>query len=189
MKTYRNAERTKKWIRNTFTEMMAEKKDIDKITVTELANRADISKTTFYYHYADIYSVAEEFENELIEQLSQALANFSKSENCKLPNFEYYTRGIIDFLKDNESSYRMVMSAKSPRLFVEKLKTIIVQKINEDVLPLPLSSNIKKQQVQTYFFVSACVDVVAEYFRGGFSVTLDDVTEVILEAVTKLTSN
>ncbi len=83
----------------------------------------------------------------------------------------------------------MVMGAKSTRLFVEKLKRIIVQKINEDVLPLPLSSDIKKQQVQTYFFVSACVDVVAECFKRGFSVTLDDVTEVILEAVTKLTSN
>lgn len=55
--------------------------------------------------------------------------------------------------------------------------------------PLPPASDIKKQQVQTYFFVSACVDVVAEYFKGGFSVTLDDVTEVMLEAVAKLTSN
>ncbi len=71
----------------------------------------------------------------------------------------------------------MVMSAKSPRLFVEKLKRIIIQKINEDVIPLPPASDIKKQQVQTYFFVSACVDVVAEYFKVGFSVTLDDVTK------------
>lgn len=78
MKTYRNAERTKRWIRRTFTEMMAEKRDIEKITVTELARRADISKTTFYYHYDDIYAVAEEFENELIEQLSAVLSEISR---------------------------------------------------------------------------------------------------------------
>ena len=40
MKTYRNAERTKRWIRRIFTEMMAEKRDIEKITVTELARLA-----------------------------------------------------------------------------------------------------------------------------------------------------
>lgn len=66
MKQYRNAERTKKWIRRAFIELISEKKTIDKITVNELAERADITKTTFYYHYDDIYAVAEEFENELI---------------------------------------------------------------------------------------------------------------------------
>lgn len=66
MKQYRNAERTKKWIRRAFIELISEKKTINKITVNELAERADITKTTFCYHYDDIYAVAEEFENELI---------------------------------------------------------------------------------------------------------------------------
>lgn len=52
---------------------MAEKGDIAGITVAELARRADISKTTFYYHYEDIYAVAEEFENELVAVLSAVL--------------------------------------------------------------------------------------------------------------------
>ena len=66
MKQYRNAERTEKWIRRAFIELISEKKTLNKITVNELAERADITKTTFYYHYDDIYAVAEEFENELI---------------------------------------------------------------------------------------------------------------------------
>lgn len=74
MKVYRNAARTKQWIRRALTELMAEKKDINKITVTELAQRADISKTTFYDHYEDICAVAEEFENELIDQLTDVLS-------------------------------------------------------------------------------------------------------------------
>ena len=66
MKQYRNAVRTEKWIRRAFIELISEKKTLNKITVNELAERADITKTTFYYHYDDIYAVAEEFENELI---------------------------------------------------------------------------------------------------------------------------
>ena len=88
MKPYRNAERTKKWIRRAFTELMAEKKDIEKISVTELAERADISKTTFYYHYEDIYAVAEEFENELIDALSAALKEIGKSAAAQPLNIE-----------------------------------------------------------------------------------------------------
>ena len=47
MKVYRNAARTKQWIRRALTELMAEKKDINKITVTELAQHADISRPPF----------------------------------------------------------------------------------------------------------------------------------------------
>lgn len=189
MKTYRNAERTKKWIRRAFIEMMAEKKDIEKITVTELAQHADISKTTFYYHYDDIYAVAEEFENELIEQLSSALAEFVKESSPETLDFEHYTRGIIAFLKENEESYRMVMGASSPRLFVEKLKKIIAKKIADNISHMPFTPEPEKWQVQICFLTSACVDVVAEYFRGGFSASFDTVSEVILEAVAKLTAS
>lgn len=188
MKAYRNAERTKKWIRRAFTEMMAEKKDIEKITITELAERADISKTTFYYHYEDIYAVAEEFENELIDRLSATLEEFEKEYSPGAIDFERYTRDIIAFLKKNEESYRMVMGASSPRLFVEKLKKIIAKKIIENISPLLFRGDPARWQVQACFFSGACVDAVAEYFRGGFSVSLDTVTEVIVEAVRKLTS-
>lgn len=121
MKVYRNAARTKQWIRRAFTELMAEKKDINKITVTELAQRADISKTTFYDHYEDICAVAEEFENELIDQLTDVLSQLQTVTTAEALDFGYYARGIITFLKENEESYRMVLGASTPQLFVEKL--------------------------------------------------------------------
>ena len=80
----------------------------------------------------------------------------------------------------------MVMGASSPQLFVEKLKRIIAKKITENISVFPFVSEPGKWEVQICFFTSACVDVVAEYFRGGFSVPFDTVIEVILEAVEKL---
>ena len=157
-----------------------------KITVTELSRRADISKTTFYYHYDDIYAVAEEFENELIEQLSAVLSEISRGSLSDTFDFGYYTRSIIDFLKENEAGYKMVMGASSPQLFIEKLKKIIAKKITENISYVPFDSEPEKWEVQICFFTSACVDVAAEYFRGGFSVPFDTVTEVVLEAVEKL---
>lgn len=185
-KPYRNAERTKRWIRKAFTELMAEKKDIEKITVSELAERADISKTTFYYHYEDIYAVAEEFENELIDRLSASLAEFGKESSPEAADFRLYTRGIISFLKENEESYRMVMGASSPRLFAEKLKKIIARKVTENVSHSHFTQDPRIWEVQICFLSSACVDVIIEYFRGSFSVSFDDVADVIIDAVEKL---
>lgn len=186
MKTYRNAERTRKWIRRAFREMMAEKGDIAEITVTELARRADISKTTFYYHYDDIYAVAEDYENELMEALSAALAELNRNAAARPLQFEQYAQRIIAVLKENEEDYRMVMRAASPRLFVERLKRIIARQIDENAAFLPLDPDPTRRQVQLCFLCSACVDVVVEYFYGNLSASLDTVTEVICDAIHKL---
>ncbi len=185
-KPYRNAERTKRWIRKAFTELIAEKKDIEKITVSELAERADISKTTFYYHYEDIYAVAEEFENELIDRLTESLAEFGKESSPEAADFRLYARGIISFLKENEESYRIVMGASSPRLFAEKFKKIIARKVTENVSHSHFTQDPRIWEVQICFLSSACVDVIIEYFRGSFSVSFDDVSDVIIDAVEKL---
>lgn len=46
--------KTRNLIRGTFAELLYEKKNINKITVTELVQRADINRSTFYSHY-DVY--------------------------------------------------------------------------------------------------------------------------------------
>ena len=185
-KPYRNAERTKRWIRKAFTELIAEKKDIEKITVSELAERAEISKTTFYYHYEDIYAVAEEFENKLIDHLPESLAEFGKESSPEAADFRLYARGIISFLKENEESYRIVMGASSPRLFAEKFKKIIARKVTENVSHSHFTQDPRIWEVQICFLSSACVDVIIEYSRGSFSVSFDDVADVIIDAVEKL---
>ena len=60
--------KTRRLIKNTFIKMLSEKKEISKISVSELVARADISRATFYAHFDDIYGVVEEFETELIDK-------------------------------------------------------------------------------------------------------------------------
>ena len=78
-------------------------------------------------------------------------------------DFERYTRGVIAYLKKNEESYRMVMSASSPRLFAEKLKRILAKQFMEQVPNRLFTDDPGKWQVQVSFALSACVDVITEY--------------------------
>ena len=49
-----SSKKTRNLIKNTFAEMLSEKKEINKISVTELVKRADINRGTFYTHYNDM---------------------------------------------------------------------------------------------------------------------------------------
>ncbi len=183
MKTYRNAERTRKWIRKAFTELLAEKKSIDKITVSELSARADITKTTFYYHYDDIYAVAEEFENELIAALDDMLARIEKDNPS---DYSDYIGKILSFIKENEESYRLAANASDLAIFADKLKTIFSGKITEISGGWGFSDDPGKRAVQVYFLGSACVDTIVRYLKGGLGSSLDLVGSVIAEAIDKL---
>ena len=72
-KEYRNSARTKKMIRSAFVDLIGEKKVIASISVAELAERADIAKSTFYNHYDDIYAVADEILKELLDSLDMII--------------------------------------------------------------------------------------------------------------------
>ena len=47
---YKSALKSKKLIKNAFSELL-QKKDFEKITVTEIVNRAGLNRGTFYAHY------------------------------------------------------------------------------------------------------------------------------------------
>lgn len=91
-----------KMIRAAFVELLGEKKNMETITVSELSEHADIAKSTFYNHYADVYAVAEEFEDELINKLSAVFVEIKKDQATE---YEDYVRKVIAFLKSNDELY------------------------------------------------------------------------------------
>ena len=182
-KEYRCVTRTKKMIRVAFVELLGEKKNMENITVGELAARADIAKSTFYNHYDDVYAVAEEFENELIEKLSATLDEI-KVKNAT--EYEEYIRKVIDFLKENEDVYRKAITSSDIRFFIEKLKAIISKKIFEESTVLPFSQNKAERYAQVRLLTNACVDTMVDYFKGTLNMTLDEVGELIISFLNRL---
>lgn len=70
-------QKTKAAIKKAFLELRR-KKPIEKITVTELSRLAEINKATFYLHYSDIYSLAEEIEDEVIDDILSDIQGLNK---------------------------------------------------------------------------------------------------------------
>ena len=61
--------KTRRLIKATFLELV-QTKPVQKITVTELAKRAEISKGTFYLHYLDIYDLYNQMVEETVAKIA-----------------------------------------------------------------------------------------------------------------------
>ena len=74
-KLSRKALKTKKQIKNALAELL-QTKELKDITVQEVAQKADISRTTFYNYYYDVYDIYEQLEKEVLAELGLLTLNF-----------------------------------------------------------------------------------------------------------------
>lgn len=123
-------ERTEKNIINAFLQLRSQKQ-LEKITVKELSELAEINKATFYLHYHDIYDLAEQLENEVIKSTLHGIEHpefiFSDNKN--------FTRELTDAFISNERLIRILFdgnrSSRFVSVFEKELKKLILS-VNPD---------------------------------------------------------
>ena len=95
--------KTKRAIKETFLELLKQK-DLNRITVTELASRAEINKGTFYLHYSDIYALY----NEVLLDYIGHIAGMRQFYTKMLTEPKTFVKGFFtvpDDTKDNIGRY------------------------------------------------------------------------------------
>ncbi len=181
-KEYRNSTRTRRMIRSAFVDLIDEKKLISTITVAELAERADIAKSTFYNHYEDVYAVADEMMRELIDMLNEIIDAMDADNTT---DYKVYIKRIFDFIKENQHIYSKVASSPDAVFFIDKIKHIITTRVLSNVKSPYLSKNKAVRHVQISFVANACVDVMVNYFRGEIKMSFDELEKTVVELIDK----
>ena len=158
--------KTRNIIKKTFAELINEKKQLNKITVTELVKRAQLTRSTFYTHYDNIYEVAHDYQLQTIELLcSEDLRLHSKQD------IEDYFVNIIQCLKDNEEIYKLLLSADESLLFLEKLKKIASEKIYNALKDTYTDKYLK---LNISFLMNGILMEILKYFRNENCYSLDE---------------
>ncbi len=164
--------KTRNLIRKTFAEMLYEKKEIDKISVTELVKRADINRGTFYSHYDDIYSVAEDYENELMEK-------FFDNASLLSTNFEQFIDSVFKYLEENDETYKLLCGSNETLAFTRKLTLLVENKLYLLCISNSKIVNRDYLELEINIFVEGLLSQYFKYCRGISEVTLDDLHHYI----------
>ena len=71
-----SSKKTREAIKKAFAEEIEIKKELKKVTITELVKKAGITRGTFYTHYDNIYDVAKD---EFIPKLDSLFKNLKNN--------------------------------------------------------------------------------------------------------------
>lgn len=154
-----SSKKTRNLIKKAFAELINEKKELSKITVTELVKRAEITRSTFYTHYDDIYEVVNEYQLETIE----LLVSDNKILNSIQDIYDYFDE-IFACLNKNEEIYKMLLSSNATLVFLEELKRLAGKKIY-NVLKNIIKNN-EYLELDVDFYMDGVISELIKYFRG-----------------------
>ena len=114
----RRTRKTKKAICEAFAELLVEK-ELHKITVKEIIEKADISRVTFYNHYLDVYDLHDKFEESLMLEMASLVLELES-----LPYSEVFSK-IIGYVNENRAAFRMVFSPNGTNKMRFRLGTLL----------------------------------------------------------------
>lgn len=166
------AKQTDELIVRTFLEIM-QKKTLNKITVKEICDKAQINRTTFYKHYLDVYDLNEKIEKGLFESY------YGLFEVLETNGIE---QGIIEMLsriKQNADTYKLLFGANKNSFFNEKLAEFIYNEITPLLCETPLFGK-QVENVWFYnFLVWGCGGFVHNWVTNGMQEPVEDVAAFI----------
>ena len=169
---YRSAIRSRRLIREAYTELLKEK-DLSKITVTDIVNRADINRATFYAHYPDVRGVTEEIENEIIAKMLDVVKEFQFTNFFRNP--APLLLKLSRYLEEDAEFYRTLIKANGSEIFMEKLKKIFAKHmINDSDIP-DYMRHTPMVELRVAYFAGGIVNLYKQWFRGDLDCSLNDI--------------
>ena len=177
----RRIQKTRQSIMNSFIDLLAEK-GFEKITINDIAERANINRGTVYLHYVDKFDLLDKCIETYVEKLLHHCAN---SADTKLDVSAF--QSVFEYLEKNFTIYKLFLSNEGIGFFRSRLYAIIAQTVTE-VIGIKSENKALLNDVTTHFLTSGFIGALEWWINNSMPCTVQEITGqlmFLLEPYTK----
>lgn len=167
--------KTKRAIRNAFAKLMVEK-DINDITIMELANTADINRKTFYNYYSGVYQVVEDIERDILTSYEELLGGIEFKQYMNTP-YSLFERFSLLINMDPEF-FGYLLSMNGNVNLITRIMRLLKDKTCE-VMVAQLDLDAYKADIMLDFVLSGMLSVYQHWFNSDQSISAEEVSQII----------
>ena len=181
-KEYRSAVRSRRLIRAAFLELLKEK-EFEKITVTDIVQRADINRSTFYAHYPDVRGLLDEIVEEAIGRTLALMdeVGWRGFFRDPLP----LLRRLCVPLAENRELYRLLLRTTQAVRQMEMLKRRLAAETMRYLELSEQTPNYTFFLIRIRFSIGGTIDVCVQWLRGELDCTLDEIVAHLAGIITR----
>ena len=163
-------------IRDSLMELM-KTKSILNITVKDICDLADISRSTFYDHYKDQYDLIRQIEEEALSYLESRL-NMYKDKPSKR-EITQMLEEMLAYIVNNGNSIQILLSENGDLAFQKKLFQYFT---NHNLVTKLLSDKQQGDEERNYysvFVVHGAIGMVQHWLKSNMSIPVPQLAKML----------
>lgn len=184
VKVDRRIRKTKQALRFALIHLMKEK-EISAITITELAEEADINRKTFYTHYSDIKGILEEIEIEFLNKLEMLIRE--KAFSGKDSEIYNLFTGLNEIINERLDFYSELMKVDSYNFLTRKVKNVFKSALNEKIKNMETE---EPSDLYLEFIASGILGMYIEWLQTDSKISLEELasaaTKIVFHGINSL---
>lgn len=166
--SHKNAARSRHLIKQAFAELLNEK-DMAKITVTDIVERANISRGTFYAHYLDVYDLYSAILSNIVESVDEAFDNMG-IDNIILDPTEAINFGI-QFLEKNKNYYKLFLTSSHGEKLIKRIISLTEDKVSHEIYKLFPGEDVTEYICHLYYTLGGVRNILLHWFMDSLNVS------------------
>ncbi|MBQ6066406.1 MAG: TetR/AcrR family transcriptional regulator C-terminal domain-containing protein [Clostridia bacterium] len=180
--THKNAVRSRQMIKKAFAEMLNEK-DITKITVTDIVEKAGVSRGTFYAHYMDVYDLYTAIQSNMMETVRSAIDLIGPRALILDPT-EVIARALA-FLNEKKAYYKLFVTTSRSDALVARIKDYVGERLTAEVDETFSEEDRKEVKLFIYYSLGAIEYLVRSWLDDSIPLTAEEVSALIAKTYLK----
>ncbi|MFE5322678.1 TetR/AcrR family transcriptional regulator [Paenibacillus sp. NPDC056579] len=187
--TDRRKIRTKRLLRKALLELMDEK-GLDKVTVRDLTERAEVNRGTFYLHYKDIYDLMDQIKKEIFDGLAAEMSKIVVSDIAKYADKQVpYPPAVhlLQYFRKQYDFFRVILGPNGDIAFPYQIRMFMAKQMHNQVLvhiPNDDSALVPRDYLVA-FITSAQLGLLTHWIQSGMSLPEEKVAIIIARIMYK----
>ncbi len=164
---------TKMALKQSLLELMRDG-PIEKITVKDICEKADINRGTFYAHYSDPYDLLAQIEDELFSEILGSVETSLQAEAISV-----LLADIFGSIVKNSDLCSVLFSEYGDKAFLKRIMFIARDKSIAEWKKIIPSAKEEQLEMLYMFYASGCVAIIENWVQNGMKESPEELTDFI----------
>lgn len=172
----KNNQRTrlsKMLFKNALMDLLKEKGSINKVSVRELCDRAELNRSTFYAHYQEPNDLLIEIETELLDATEEHLKKIGAENEI---GAHKYILSFLQYIRQNDKPFRaLLIDSTDPEFRSRFMQQSIIQFVKNLRIVLP-------KELEQYIFsyiLNGSTGIIIQWIRSDYAADENEIVNLL----------
>ena len=170
--TDRGVIKTKRAIKNALMHLLNDR-DINDITISDIAAQADINRKTFYNYYSGVHEVIDEMEDDIISHVDEALTDIDFIDNLENPYLIF--EKLTSVISTDMDTFGYLLGMNTNVGLLSKMVDLLKAKVKSVILPVVELDELRLN-LMLEFMITGMVAVYKRWFNSDRRASIDEIS-------------